>query len=412
LKKKKKKLILYLSLVFFVFLRFGVSDTGAVESITAEADFRRVFQSGTPFVFGCSLSGISSRAHPVLSRASAAQAQGPAQTRTELGFAAVDCDAVLPSGKTVRDRFGLGKEGKGALYFTVGATGVTTVPEGILREPDQQKMTERLLVWARAAAEPKLLEVTQSDRLEGACFGSKRKVCGIVLGGESFSPLGSPERRGLNSLMRKWRAVQFVFVNATRSYFTSEVTGTKNPGDDAPSLVVLSRQTLNKTEADRGGFTLYKPEAKVWVRVSTVTHFESLAEPKEASALLERVLSGSAEGMVSLTKLPLVGTFIRPKTPAEKAADERRAKAVRDEIARNKAKKGQKDEDQDARAARESQVLTDKEVEERRAAFKKKQAARERERREKMEDEGKDLLEQASEGDTPAEEEEFEAMEL
>lgn len=391
-----------------------MSDNGAVESITSEGDIRRVFQSGAPYVFGCSLSGIASRAHPVLSRASAALTLAKGPGATDLAFAAVDCDAMLPSGKTVRERFGLGKEGKGALYLTVGATGVTQVPEGILREQDQQKMTERLLVWARAASEPKLLEVTQSDRLEGACFGSKRRVCGVVLGGESFSPASSAERKGLNALMRKWRTVQFVFVNTTRSYFTSEVTGTKNPGDDAPSLVVLARQTLNKTEADKGGFTLYKPEAKVWVRVSTITHFESLAAPKEASALLERVLAGTAQGMVNLTKLPLVGTFIRPKTAAEKAADERRAKAVRDEIARKKAKKAQggSDEDEDGRAARESQVLTDKEVEDRRAAFKKKQAAREQERRAKMDEEGSGLLEQAAEGDLPADEEEFEAMEL
>jgi hypothetical protein len=123
----------------------------------SEAELKRVFFGDRPYVFYCSKVGKSSDTPP------AAFVTLHAELRSKVGFATLDCNQKLPSGKTIKEKFKLKKKAHDKIFVTS--------PWGVPQQADgpaarDVKLLRKFIVNASAArARP----VTSSAELIKQC---------------------------------------------------------------------------------------------------------------------------------------------------------------------------------------------------------------------------------------------------
>jgi hypothetical protein len=158
------------TVVTYIFYRAATTTpAGTVPfvDITDPAEQQRIFRDGgRPWVVQCLVPG----APDVTPGVAAAAARNPRGLR----FAAVDCGARLPSGKTVFQRFHVSKDMRPAPVFLAHAGLPVVQPPW-----DVAKDGKRLAQWAIDTSEPKVIRISDEADIRNSCLKA-RKVCAVV----------------------------------------------------------------------------------------------------------------------------------------------------------------------------------------------------------------------------------------
>lgn len=320
---------------------------------------KNVFYSGEPWLVQCTK---GSKAAPMVY---SAEGSLPG---VRIGL--LDCDALLPSGKTTYDRFKIRPPSYGpALLAAANTEKPQLAPKNVLTTP------EALASWAKGATKAKMYAPTTSAQFDAQCV--RKPWCLVVL--TATGRLSDAEKRALQGLAQRERQLRVVRVDLSKSNLLLDLpTGPLPQPTNTQATVLLLREvegegSSSETEgaaegaaggaAEGGAAAEGKP-----VIASLVT--TGLSDPAETSATVAASLASTEAvpfGFSRLVKRPA----LRPKRVAPTSSSKR--------FDRGSASKGSSEP--------ASKTLTDEELKKLRAEREKAIKEAELNRRRKMAEE-------------------------
>jgi hypothetical protein len=212
---------------------------GPVDLVSLDNEFRlrELFFSGTPTAVFCH----DSLPQDLSTSLTIAQKSFP-----DVKLAAVDCAGLLPSGKTVLERFNLmamDGTGPGAFYTATKHGTIKYKPFPATAFPAPAKTAslvtaQRLLKIVVEANPVHYYPVKEQKDLDDKCFN--RAACALVF---SRGPLDEVRHTLLNRAARRFRAVSFLLVDSsmdTLKFPPSATTAATEGGEPAPSFALPS----------------------------------------------------------------------------------------------------------------------------------------------------------------------------
>lgn len=273
-------------------------------SIDDTVALKSVFYSGQPWLVQCSKGRAATQ---VLS-----DAEGSLKA-ARLGV--LDCDAVLPSGKTTYQRFKLSPPTSCPVYLAIA-----NMEKPQIVPCNELRSGSHLAAWAAKTTKPKVFAPTTTAAFDSQCL--KKAWCVLVL--SAGSRLNDAERAAVAALAEAERRVRVVKVDTSNYNLLLDLPSGVPEPRAGHATVVLVKQLEGAEEsapaaAEPDGFGDPEVEAPIAGQpAAAVVLPGGLLDAKAARKALGEALGSEAElpgGLVRLEKRP----SLRPKRAPQKA---------------------------------------------------------------------------------------------
>tara|TARA_B100000513_G_scaffold118971_2_gene52303 strand:+ start:98 stop:1417 length:1320 start_codon:yes stop_codon:yes gene_type:complete len=358
---------------------------------TDSAALKHVFFSGEPWLVEC----LSNRSGT--SSASSLMEEAAPKLGSGISAAVMNCDAMLPSGKTTLQRFKLTRPSKGRMFLLAA-----NVDRPLLAPNEALRSGVKLAAWATRLSKPLVVSASSSPLLEQHCL--KRKWCVLVVA--AGGRLVDAERAAIQSIAGGARTARCVTVDSSKMNLSLDLPGGIPPPAAAKSTVILLKTVESQPEG-----------ASEPVRASAAMLLESgLADVPATREAIKAAIEAASAAPNPAAALPEGFTRLSEK-PSAKLRQPAPKPKVMDSSDFDKRRESWKEDGQS------SKTLTDEELKQMRAerAAEAERLVREREeqRRQQMaaeENAAGNIVEEDYDGEEDdsqeVEEEEVESMEL
>lgn len=274
-------------------------------STSDSAALKEIFFSGAPWLVQCTK---DKKASQVLR-----DAEGSLKT-TNLGL--IDCDAALPSGKTLFQRFKLSPPSSCPVYLAAA-----NMEKPQIVPCNELRSGSHLAAWATKATAVKVYAPTTTSAFDSQCL--KKQWCAILL--SAASRLNDAEKVAITKLAAANRRVRVVKVDAANYNLLLDLpgAGVPTPVPGASELLLLKQLEGPEEggaagEEEPDGFSDPDTEDITGQPVAARLLSGGLRDAKAAAKALGDALASAAElpeGFSRLAKRP----SLRPKRAPQRA---------------------------------------------------------------------------------------------
>eukprot|EP00041_Stephanoeca_diplocostata_P031434 m.978484 g.978484 ORF g.978484 m.978484 type:complete len:326 (+) comp23959_c0_seq1:295-1272(+) len=197
------------------------------------ASLKEVFFGGDPWLVAC-IPPKGGVLNPVITTAASSLSYDG------INVASVNCSGVLPSGKTVAERFKLTEVKSKTAFVCVDGKRATQVPKKTM------KTSDALVPWVRAKSQLKVRQFTGTAQLKTQCL--KQKMCLLVVKDGELTP---SEAIIIRKVGLSRRLVAYGVIDSSKQSFSLTSRFPKDRDPTVPT-VVLIKAAANGTDSDSG----------------------------------------------------------------------------------------------------------------------------------------------------------------